>query len=253
MPLKGKHIAVTGGTGGIGLPLCHALREQGAELTVISRSGEAIADAQSIKGDLSSPEGILAVAEELKLREIDILVQAAGIQHFTLLERQSPEDVLGSYYVNLLAPVLLAQAVLPQMKQRRSGHIVTIGSTFGSIPFAHFVTYSSAKAGLRAFSEALRREVCGHGIAVTHISPRGVDTPMNGAKMRELAQKTHMAMDAPEQVAVQIVQAIIAQRKEMFIGFPESLFARINAVLPRVVDKALQKNDRLAADLILKD
>ena len=54
-------------------------------------------------------------------------------------------------------------------------------------------------------------------------------------------------------MAEQIVQAIIARRKEMFIGFPESLFARINALLPRVVDNALKKNDRLAAKLILKD
>ena len=80
--------------------------------------------------------------------------------------------------VNLVAPAALCCACLPFMKRRNSGQIVNIGSIFGSIPLAHFAAYSSAKSGLRAFSEALRRELADTKIAVTYIAPRAVRTGM---------------------------------------------------------------------------
>jgi hypothetical protein len=90
------------------------------------------------------------------------------------------------------------------MKKRGSGQIVNIGSIFGSIPFAYFVSYSSAKAGLKALSEALRRELDGTGVTVTYVAPRAVKTPMNHGKVVELSKATRMAMDAPEAVAARI-------------------------------------------------
>ena len=59
-----------------------------------------------------------------------------------------------------------------------------------------------------------------------------------------------MAMDAPELVAARIISAIESDAKDTYIGFPESLFVRINAMLPRVVDRALAKNDRIARDIL---
>jgi short-subunit dehydrogenase len=135
------------------------------------------------------------------------------------------------------------------MKSRGSGHIVNVGSTFGSINFAHFVTYSSTKSGLKGFSESLRRELDGQGINVTYVAPRAVKTPLNTEKVMQLAEITKMNMDAPELVAEKIVEAIELKKKDAYIGFPESLFVRINAVLPRLVDKALAGNDKKARSL----
>ena len=136
------------------------------------------------------------------------------------------------------------------MRRRNAGHIVNVGSIFGSIGFAHFATYSSAKAGVKSFSEALRRELVDTAIHVTYIAPRAVKTALNDKKILQLAALTHMSMDAPEWVAQQMMHAILAKRKEVYLGFPESLFVRMNAVLPRMVDKALAKNDRLARALV---
>jgi short-subunit dehydrogenase len=144
---------------------------------------------------------------------------------------------------------MLTKAVLPAMRKRGSGHIVNIGSVFGSISFAHFVTYSSAKAGLRAFSEALRREVEGSHIAVTYIAPRAVKTGLSSGTVMEYAKLTSMNMDKPEYTARQIVKAIRARKKDVYIGFPESFFVRVNALMPRMVDAALAKNDRKAKTL----
>ena len=250
MKLEGKTIAITGGAGGIGSILCRLTAEKGATPIVIDRVPMPNPPWKMIQGDLSTLDGVAAISAQLAEIQPDILVNLAGIQHFGMLEKQAPNQIALMYQVNLVAPVLLAQAVLPAMRTRKSGQIVNIGSIFGSIPFAHFVTYSSAKAGIKAFSESLRREVADSGITVTHIAPRAVKTPLNNTKILKLAARTKMAMDAPELVAARIISAIESDAKDTYIGFPESLFVRINAMLPRVVDRALAKNDRIARDIL---
>ena len=249
MPLNGKHFIVTGGAGGIGQHICTMLLARHARVSVIDRVAALPFAAELIHGDLSTLDGIESIAQQLATTRVDGLVNLAGVQYSGLFEQQNPAQVQLHYMVNLVAPVLLAQAVLPQMKQRKAGHIINIGSTFGSIPFAHFVTYSSSKAGLRGFSEALRREVASDGVDVTYVAPRAVKTKLNSEKVMRLAKLIHMNMDEPEWVAEQVVAAIVAKRKDVYLGFPEKLFVRINGVLPRVVDKALFKKDRLAAAL----
>ena len=180
---------------------------------------------------------------------IDMLVNLAGIQYFGPFHEQSPENLWAGYVINLIAPVMLSRAVLPSMRERGNGRIVNIGSVFGAIPFAHFVSYSSAKAGLKGFSQALRRELVGTDVGVTYIAPRAVRTALNSERVMTLAELTRMNMDPPELVAGRIATAMIRGERDVVIGFPESLFVRINALAPSVVDRALAANDRKAAAL----
>ena len=250
MNLKGKKIAITGGAGGIGSRLAAMAAAKGAIPIIIDRAAAPDVSWPYIQGDLSSADGVVAIQKRLIELQPDILVNLAGIQHFGMLETQAPSQITLMMQVNLIAPVLLTQAVLPAMKKRGSGQIVNIGSIFGSIAFAHFVTYSTTKAGIKAFSESLRREVAGSGITVTHIAPRAVKTPLNNEKILQLAARTKMAMDAPELVAKRMIAAIESDAKDVYIGFPESLFVRVNALLPRMVDGALAKNDRIARKIL---
>jgi short-subunit dehydrogenase len=250
MKLKGKKIAITGGAGGIGSRLATLAADKGAEPIIIDRVAMTNSQWQFIQGDLSTLNGVSAIAQQLISAQPDILVNLAGIQHFGTLEAQMPNQIAMMYQVNLIAPVLLSQALLPIMRKRGSGQIVNIGSIFGSIPFAHFIAYSSAKAGIKAFSEALRREVADSGITITHIAPRAVKTPLNNANILKLAARTKMAMDEPELVATRMIDAIEQNKKDVYIGFSESLFVRVNALLPRVVDGALAKNDRIAREIL---
>jgi len=250
MKLKGKKIAITGGAGGIGSRVAELAAARGATPIIIDRVPAQNNKWQTIQGDLSTLEEISAIALQFTREQPDILVNLAGIQYFGMLEAQSPQQIALMVQVNLIAPVLLAQALLPAMRKRGSGQIVNIGSIFGSIPFAHFVTYSSAKAGIKAFSEGLRREVADSGITVTHIAPRAVKTPLNNEKILKLAARTKMAMDTPELVAARMIEAIEKDAKDVYIGFPESLFVRVNALLPRMVDGALAKNDRIAREIL---
>jgi short-subunit dehydrogenase len=246
--LEGRHVVLSGAAGGIGSLVAQRLRAVGARVSGVDRGPCRDCD-ETIVGNLASPEGIAEVAGRLAGREVDVLVNLAGIQYFGPFERQSADDVLCGYTVNLVAPTLLAQAVVPRMRARGVGQIVNIGSVFGAIPFAHFATYSAAKGGLKALSEALRRELAGSGVRVTHIAPRAVRTRFNNAAVQRFAEITRMNMDAPEHVADRIVAAIARPVDQLVIGFPESLFVRINALAPAMVDRALRANDRKAAAL----
>jgi short-subunit dehydrogenase len=246
-----KRVVFTGGTGGLGRHVVEGLAREGAEIVVISRQRPAVGlpCVGHASADLSEPSGIADAAAIVKREEPDLLVNMAGIQYFGPAELQSFDDLQRSYMVNLIAPVALCQACLPIMKRRNCGHVVNVGSIIGSIGMANFAAYASAKAGLRVFSEALRREVSGTSVAVTYVAPRAVRTAMLSPKIEKYAGLTGMNIDAPEDVAERILTAIRAREKEVFIGFPERLFVRLNAVLPGVVDAAVARGDRKAKDL----
>jgi short-subunit dehydrogenase len=250
MNLSRKRIFLTGGSGGLGRLLAAELVNAGAEVTVVSRRpGDKPPAARHIAADLSTSDGIAEASAIVERAEPEILVNMAGTQYFGPAESQSLEAMLASYMVNLMAPAALCRAALGTMKRRNSGQIVNIGSIFGSISFAHFASYSSAKAGLRALSEALRRELAGTEIAVTYVAPRAIQTGMLSSEMQQYAALTGMNVDAPERVAHKILKAIRQRRKEVYIGFPEQLFVRLNAIMPRLVDIAVAGGDRKAAAL----
>jgi short-subunit dehydrogenase len=87
----------------------------------------------------------------------------------------------------------------------------------------------------------LRRELAGTGVGVTYVSPRAVRTPLDPPVVHEMAARGMMNMDEPLPVARAIVRAIERDRSEAYLGFPEILFARINGILPGLVDRALNK------------
>jgi short-subunit dehydrogenase len=250
MTLARKRIVLIGGSGGLGQRVAAELLREGAAITVMSRTWTG--DANSVRHavvDLAAAPGIAEACEIVAREQPDILVNMAGVQYFGPAERQSFDDLHQSYMVNLVAPAALCKACLPAMKRRNSGQIANIGSIFGSVPLAHFAAYSSAKAGLRALSEALRRELADTNIDVTYIAPRAVRTGMLTPDMEKYAELSGMNIDSPDIIAARIVKAIKQRRKDVYIGFPEQIFVRVNALLPRLVDAAVAGIDRRATSL----
>jgi len=250
MPLKGKRIVMTGGTGGIGRFLCQELVNAGAGLTLISQRNQLPFSAELIQANLADPDELAAACGAAAAVRPDILINLAGLQHFGTLESESLEHLQRAIAVNLLAPIALARAVLPHMRHRSSGHIVNVGSIMASIGCAHFASYSSAKAGLKGFSEALRRELATSGIAVTYIAPRAVGAGMTTPAVTRYARAIGMTIDEPLQVARRIANAIAARRKDVYFGFSERLFVKLNALAPRLIDAGVAGKDRKAATLL---
>lgn len=257
-----RHILITGATGGIGAAMARLLARPGTRLSYVARDsgrldrlvGETGGRADSViaipadLADLKAIDAIVAAAER-RHGPVDILVNNAAVDGFGHLEDMPPAEIQRVFDVNLLAPILLTRAVVPQMLARRDGHIVTIGSIFGSIGFAGFAAYSSGKFALRGFSEALRRELGGSGIAVTYVAPRYTRTGLNSPAVNRMAETTGMAMDEPADVARQIVAAIESRRAELIIGRAERIFVRLNALWPKLVDRGLAKTTKRIRDI----
>jgi short-subunit dehydrogenase len=249
MPINQRKVILTGGSGGIGQFVADGFIREGADLAVMSRSHGDAAQARHLKADFSTLEGIAAASLIITREEPDVLVNLAGVQYFGPIETQTLNDLSESYMINLIAPVALCKAVLPSMRRRNSGQIVNIGSILGSLALANFAADSSAKAGLRAFSEALRRELVDTDVSVTYIAPRAVRTGLITPEIEKYAEITGMRIDDPAAVSAKIIAAIKQRKKDVSIGFPEYFFARFNALLPRIIDAALAGNDRKAKRL----
>ena len=248
MQPKGKTIALTGGQGGIGQLLAASLQKAGARVIVIDRQP----GINTWQTDLADEKSLFDTCGKLAKEPVDILINLAGLMYFGHLHEQPSGQLAAMLRVNLEAPMRLSQAVIPGMLKRSSGQIVNIGSVFGALAFPHFVTYSATKAGLKGFSEALRREYAGKGISVTHIAPRAVKTPLNGGIITELHKRTGVVNDSPEKVSNIILNAMEEEYKNITIGFPEAIFTKINALLPGVVDNALTSKRNIADQLLNK-
>ncbi|PEQ12329.1 short-chain dehydrogenase [Novosphingobium sp. PC22D] len=244
-PLDGKSVAITGAAGGLGAPVARMLRAAGAHVTGIDRAECMDCDA-SIVTDLADDTCLHELAERLAARTPDVLVNVAGIMRFGLHESQPDEALALCYRVNLVVPAILARAVAAPMQARGSGQIVNIGSVLGSIPYPWFAAYSSSKAGLAALSQALRRELAGTGVTVTHVNPRAAKTPFNNAQVNRFLEITGMKADEPDWVARRIASAILGRRETVSIGFMERIYAALNAVSPRLIDTGLAAQVRRA-------
>jgi len=253
--LRDKNILLTGAAGGIGRQLAVRLAERGAHLALVDANEEALKEvgavvprSKIIVGDLSGSEGCKAIADAAveTLGQIDILINLAGMMSFRCFEDEDVDVMERIIEVNLLGAMRLTRHILPTMVERDQGRIINVGSVFGSIGFAYFTAYSASKFGLRGFSEALRRELYDSKIKVMYLAPRAVKTPLNTGRIMRMGEATKMNMDSPEVVVERVLKAIDNDRKEVYIGFPESLFVQINQPFPRLVDKALAAQNRIA-------
>lgn len=265
MQLKNKHILLTGATGGIGRHLALMLARKGANMALVGRDSAKLnalaleitqkgGNAITIVADFDipvAPETVAAQATE-KLGSVDILINNAAILDFIQLEDQCPERIAQMIHTNVTAPIQLARALLPQFKAGNRGHFVMIGSVLGSLGFPHYATYCASKFAIHGFSQALRRELADTNIGVTYIAPRGVNTPMNDAATLAMLAKTGGNVDEPEKVAALIVNAMENEKQEVFIGQPESFFAWLNGVAPKLVNIGLKKQAVIAKNYVIR-
>lgn len=263
MNLQGSRVLLTGAGGGIGHSLALRLGKKGAHLALIGRHA---AKLEQVVNEIRADGGtaypfIFDVAESSDqaglvrdvisaLGGLDILINNAGIAGFCEFPSQSQEAIAQLVKTNTMGPILLTRAVLPHLILKNHGRIVNVGSILGSIGFGHFSVYSATKFALRGFSESLRRELDHTEIGVTYVAPRASRTSLNSDIVVELNRRTGITMGDADDVAALIVRAIETGAKDCYIGWPEKFYARLNGLLPRLVDNALKKNNRIARELL---
>lgn len=182
------HVAITGASSGIGAALVAEFVRAGASVTLVARRQ---AEMEALAARVGGKTQIFAIdlcniprccdwlaPAAARFGPIDVLINNAGIQPVEPSVEADPAMMEKTIALNLVAPMRLTHAVLPEMIQRGSGTIVDIASAaaFSSLP--GMWTYNATKAGLGAASESLVGELRGTGVHVIPVYPGPVDTPM---------------------------------------------------------------------------
>jgi len=187
--LEGRLAVVTGASRGIGLATARALAAEGARVAMLARGVDDLrAQAQTIGanavpipcdvGDANAVDIAMGVLHERFGGAPDILVNNAGLFPLARVEDTTRDMFVSALEVNLIAPFLLVRALLPAMRARGSGDIVTLGSIADRVTFPENGAYAASKFGARALHQVLRSELRGTGVRATLVSPGPVDTAL---------------------------------------------------------------------------
>ena len=181
---------ITGSSSGFGRAIAQAVLDRGKKVVVTARNPQQVEDIQTkypdralaVQLDVTQPEQVKAAVETAiaKFGRIDVLVNNAGYGLIGTIEEVSEEAIRRQFETNLFGAIATIKAVLPQMRQQRSGHILNLSSVGGFVSFPGSGYYCGTKFALEAVSEALAKEVAALGIKVTIVEPGAFRTDFNG-------------------------------------------------------------------------
>jgi short-subunit dehydrogenase len=243
--VKRYRAILTGASGGIGRAIAVALAPLCEELLLVGRDAPRLAEsaaaagpaARALVADLSTPQG----RDSVRLPGMNLLINSAGTGDFGWLERQDDATLERILETNAVAPMQLTRRLLPELARRPEAWIVNVGSIMGYLGYPGHAAYCASKFALRGFSEALRRELADGPVRVLYLAPRATRTAMNGPGVSALNAELGVAMDEPGVVARELLALLRRPARERLLGMPERLFARLNQVVPGLLDRALRR------------
>jgi NADP-dependent 3-hydroxy acid dehydrogenase YdfG len=215
--IRGKTVAITGAARGIGFATAKALLARGARVVIgdrdVARLESAVATLSEVglaSGhplDVSDPESFAAFLDKARSDgggHVDVLINNAGVMPIGAFLEQTDEAIRTSVEVNLCGVLTGCRLVLPEMVQRRGGHIVNVASMAGIVAVPGQVVYAGTKFAVVGLSTALADEFAPHGVEVSVVMPPFVKT--------ELISGTHgIGADnavEPEDIAAAIVKVL---------------------------------------------
>ena len=204
--LAGRSALVTGGSSGIGLAMARALAGAGARVCLLARTEATLeaavaelratgADALWVAGDCGDRTSLNAAADlaEHHLGQVDILVNAAGVNLRPPMDRLTSEDWERTLAVNLTAPILLGHRFGPLMARRGFGRIINIGSQQQHSAFGNSGAYGVAKAGLAGLTRSQAEIWSPRGVTVNTVVPGFVLTPLTAEAAADPVRVTTLA------------------------------------------------------------
>jgi uncharacterized oxidoreductase len=220
MDISGRTVLIVGGTSGIGLGLAHRFAGAGSTVIVGGRTIDRVTDLETVRIDVTDADSVVRARDEVLERhpELDVVVTMSGVMipedlrdpgHFTAAET--------TIDVNLLGTIRVIDAFTPHLIARGDGDIVTVTSGIAHLPFPLMPTYGASKAGVHAYSEALRPQLAGVGVRVTELVPPAVATEAQaGMNPAALPLDDYLdeviglitAPDAPDEIVVEAAQRL---------------------------------------------
>ncbi|WP_228376301.1 SDR family oxidoreductase [Chryseobacterium sp. IHB B 17019] len=215
-------ILITGGTSGIGLELVRQLTEQGSTIIVTGRKQEALNDAKRrfprihvFRSDVSDPQDIEHLYKEVTQQFPDLNMIINNVGEMRLLDLQDAskdlENIAREININLTGTIRMVHQFLPHLIKKRSAAIVNVSSAIAFMPYSTAPVYSASKAGVHAYSQALRLQLDKTSVKVLELVPPGVNTnlqndwvlPPNPSQMMDVDKLVGVAIkgllnDTPE-------------------------------------------------------
>lgn len=196
-------MVITGGSRGIGLGLARKFLAEGNEVLIIARDPERLARAAADEpgfrtftadlaraGDIADAAGFIA----REFAGVNVLINNAGTHYpGDLADDVTAEQVITEVAVNVTAPVLLTQKLLPLLRRNAPGAVVNVSSTLGFAPKRSATVYGASKAFVQNFSRALRYQQEARGVRVFDLIPPAVDTDMMAGRAVSKIQPAELA------------------------------------------------------------
>jgi short-subunit dehydrogenase len=249
-------VLLTGASGGIGALIAEELVNAGARVLLVARTPgpltalaarlgdkpQAGTRVAALAADITRSADRQLLAQAAADRGANVLVNNAGAPCFGEFAAMDDAQIAEVMLTNLVAPMQLARALLPQLLAQPQARLLNIGSTLGRLGLPGYAVYGASKFGLRGFSEALRRELAGSHVRVQYLGPRATRTAFNDRRVDAYNAATKAHVDAPEWVARAALRLLEDGAPERFLGFPEALAVRLNSVFPAWLDRAFGKH-----------
>lgn len=247
----GQHILITGATGGVGSIIASRLAREKCRISAVGRREDRLEDltewVEDLGGscnpinkdmhDLDATEFIVQKATE-RFGPLDTAILGAtkfALGQFAEFDETAIEEIIR---VNLLSPIAITRAIIPDMLRRGFGKIAFISSVAGILPLPYMAVYDASKSAIITFTKALAQEIEGSGVTVSCISPRAIDTVIMN-QMKPLTVGLGWIIDTPEAVAEQILRATALGKTHVSIGSMEKLVPFLQSVFPNLVKRIL--------------
>jgi short-subunit dehydrogenase len=254
--LTNRRALITGASSGIGRALAIELARRGADLILVARREDRLAEvaqevsglgrrAVCIAGDVTDPmtrQRALSAASE-QLGGLDILVNNAGVAAHGRFADADPNRVRPIMEVNFFAPVEFIREALPLLRKGVHPIVVNIGSILGRRGSPHKSEYSASKFALHGFSEAVRPELAQLGIDVLVVAAGPAATEHFDVLLEGTAELPwgNPPRQPADQVARAIVRGIERGRHEVVTGWRGRLLLCLNRLSPRLVDRIMER------------
>jgi uncharacterized oxidoreductase len=199
MDITNRTVFIAGGTSGIGQGLARRFAAAGATVIVGGRRTTAPGDGPAtVKIDVTDPDSVRRARDSVLASHpgLDVVVTMSGVMLTEdLRDPTHVSDAETTIATNLLGTIRVIDAFTPHLIGRGAGTFVTVTSGIGFLPFPLMPTYAASKAGVHAYSEALRAQLAGTGVAVTELVPPAVATTPEQKRMNPRALELESFLD----------------------------------------------------------
>lgn len=244
MDLKNSTILITGGTSGIGLELVRQLTEQGSTLIVTGRKQEALNETKRrfpgihvFQSDVSNPRDIELLYEKVtqQFPDLNMIINNAGEMRLLDVQDASKdlENITREIDINLTGTIRMVHQFLPHLIRKPTAAIVNVSSAIAFMPYSTAPVYSASKAGVHAYSQALRLQLNNTRVKVFELVPPGVNTNLQNDWV--LPPNPRQMMDVDKLVSI-VIKGLLNDTPEI-----KPFLVNVIKFLSRLMPKQLIK------------